>query len=128
MPKDFVLFEGKKVKFTGSVRRPRTGELYQYTDGSINRAQSVQNSYPILQYIDKEEQMIYEQSIARNNFWMVQADNTNSTSKRHYTCGEAREEAKKLAGVNCGIKYHLLQTVGYFEVEKPDPTFTVIER
>jgi len=128
MPKDFVLLEGKKVKFTGDVRRPRTGELYQYADGSICRAMNVKNPYPILEYIDECERMLAEKGIDRNNFWMIQADNTSSTSKRHYTHEQAVDEAKKLAGTHCGTKFHLLQTVGYFEVKKPDPTFTEVAR
>jgi len=128
MPKDFVTYEGKKVKFTGEVRRPRTGELYQYADGSICKAVSVKNSYPILEYVDKIDQMLAEHDVDRDDFYMVQAENTSSTSKRHYSGEIADSEAQRLASDSPGVKFYILQTIGYYEVEKPEPTFTTLAR
>ncbi len=128
MPKDFVTFEGKKVKFTGQIRRPCTGELYQYADGSICRAVSVKNSYPILEYVDKCDQVIAEENIDRNDFCMVQCENTSTTSKRYYNNELAHSEAMRLASESPGIKYYVLQTIGFYEVIKPDPEFVEIKR
>jgi len=129
MTKEFITFEGKKVKFTGEVRRPGTNEMYQYADGSINRAVTVKNSYPILEFINEMNNApLNNPDSDPNDFYMVQFDNTLPTSKRHYCEETAISEATRLARNNPGKKFYLLQTVGFYEVAKPDPEFTKVER
>lgn len=128
MAKDFVLFEGKTVKFTGEVRKPRCGEIYQYTDGSIGRAVSVKNSYPILKYVTQIDDPFLEDNMNKDDFYMIQAENTPITQKRHYSLEKAKEEATRLSCAQPGIKFYLLKTVGYFKVVQPDPIFVEIVR
>lgn len=45
-------------------------------------------------------------------FWMVLADNSNQTNMRHDTRDRAQNEATRLAGINPGIRFFVLQSIG----------------
>lgn len=52
-------------------------------------------------------------------FWMVLADNSSETRFRHDTAEKAKTEAKRLAGLNPGVRFFVLQSIG--AMVKNDP-------
>lgn len=52
-------------------------------------------------------------------FWMVMADNSSHTRYRHRGLDDARREAERLALLNPGVKFYVLQCVGAAEAHQP---------
>jgi hypothetical protein len=50
--------------------------------------------------------------MAQECFWMVLAENSNQTTKRHSFLDQAKAEAKRLAASNPGIRFFVLQSLG----------------
>lgn len=52
-------------------------------------------------------------------FWMVLADNSTTTTVRHPSPEVARGEAERLAGLNPGVRFYVLQSKGHALKENP---------
>jgi hypothetical protein len=52
-------------------------------------------------------------------FFMVLAENSSETRQRHATLDIARNEAKRLAGKNPGVKFFVLAALGHMVKEDP---------
>ncbi len=50
---------------------------------------------------------------------MVYADNSTQTRCRHGSRKQAEDEARRLAGINPGIKFFVLQSIGYAARTEP---------
>lgn len=49
----------------------------------------------------------------RMTFWMVRAENNDFTRHRHPTRLAAEKEAERLAGLNPGIRFYVLESMGH---------------
>lgn len=55
-------------------------------------------------------------------FWMVLADNRRETNVRHKSYAEAVKEAERLAGINDGVKFFVLESVSYSVLNRVQTT------
>lgn len=63
---------------------------------------------------------------APSPFWMVYGDGQYAPTVKHDSREKAETEAKRLARINAGIKFFVLQTISM--AEKPDVTFVRLTR
>lgn len=52
-------------------------------------------------------------------FWMVLADNSPATHVRHANFSKAQSEAKRLASLNPGTRFWVLQSMGAAQRSEP---------
>lgn len=54
-----------------------------------------------------------------DTFFMVLSDQSNVTNVRHANLDVARKEARRLAGLNPGVKFFVLASLGHMVKEDP---------